>query len=132
MGPRTRRLAHLSQQLRGSPFQRHGGDRQYLGKQRFVTAGATTMNKDTAIAELFFRFRYAKRLLEIDHPTCSCGKPSVGCHSALATATQRVVIARCEEHWQELTSSPLVWRVRWDEMEDAAEISNLEDEPHMN
>jgi HTH-type transcriptional regulator, competence development regulator len=89
------------------------------------------MNKDTAIAELFFRFRIAKRLLQIDHPTCGCGKPSIGVHQTLGSEAKKIVDARCEDHWF-TEKNPLRWAVRWDEMEDAAEMNSLEDETQMN
>ena len=81
------------------------------------------MTKDQIIAELFFRFRCAKRLLQIDHPICQfCGNPSVGCHTAYLET--QIIIGRCEEHWEHVAGlSPILWRVRWDEMEDAKEIT---------
>jgi hypothetical protein len=56
------------------------------------------MNKDEMIVELFFAFRYAKRLLQIDHLTCGCGAPSVGRHIVIGTGTHKIVVARCERH----------------------------------
>jgi len=42
------------------------------------------------------------------------------------TINRRGVIARCETHWKEIeNTSPSLWRVRWDEMEDAEELDNM-------
>lgn len=79
------------------------------------------MTKDQIIAELFFNFRIAKRLLEIDHPTCGCGKPSVGAHHTFDSNVKPAVAARCEEHWFE-GKDPLRWAVRWDDWEEAEEL----------
>lgn len=78
------------------------------------------MNKDQIIAELFFEFRIAKRLLQIDHPICGCGKPSVGC-VVIDVGLKKVVDARCEEHWP-TTHNPASWRTRWNYMEETSSI----------
>lgn len=82
------------------------------------------MTKDTIISELFHRFRCAKRLLQIDHPTCGCGQPSVGCQKTFGTGLKEVVAPLCEQHWTKEVP-PTIWRVRWDEWEDAGDLTYL-------